>query len=352
MRVVVTGHHGYIGCVLVPMLLERGHEVSGLDNYLFAGCDLGPEPPHVPAVAVDVRDVQPHHFAGADAVIHLAGLSNDPLGDLDPRLTFGINHGGAVRSAAAAKAAGVPRFVFSSSCSLYGAHGDEPIDETAAFHPVTPYGESKVFAERDIGRLADDVFSPVFLRNGTAYGMSTRLRGDLVVNNLVGYAVATGEVFLKSDGSPWRPLVHVDDIAAAMVASIEAPRERVHGAAFNVGRSEENYRVRDVARIVADVVRGSELRIAEGAGPDARNYRVNCDRIARRLPDYRPGWTVRAGVEQLHDAFVTHGMTLDDLVGPRLSRIAHIRAEMAAGRLDPHLRWVEQPSIAKEALHV
>jgi nucleoside-diphosphate-sugar epimerase len=339
MRVLVTGHNGYIGCSLVPMLVERGHEVVGLDSNLFAGCTLGPEPVAVPSVVADIRDVGPEVFDGVDAVVHLAALSNDPLGDLDAELTFDINHRGTLQVAAAAKAAGVERFVFSSSCSLYGAHGDEPIDETAEFLPVTPYGRSKVLAEQDLVAMADDRFSPVFLRNATAYGYSSRIRGDLVVNNLVGYAVVVGEVRMKSDGTPWRPLVHIDDISLAMVAAVEAPRDRVHLAAFNIGRTEENYRVREVAEIVADVVPGCSITFADGAGPDKRNYRVSCDLAVEQLPGYEPTWTVRAGVEQVHTAFVTHGLELDDLVGPRLSRIAHIRAALDDGRLDRSLRW-------------
>jgi nucleoside-diphosphate-sugar epimerase len=349
-RVLVTGHDGYIGCALVPMLLDRGHDVVGLDSYLFAGCTLGAEPDAVPAIVADIRDVTPSQLEGFDAVVHLAGLSNDPLGDLDASVTFDINHRGTIRVASAAKTAGIERFVFSSSCSLYGAHGDEPIDESAEFLPVTPYGRSKVLAERDLLALADDTFSPVFLRNATAYGVSPRLRGDLVVNNLVGYAVTEGEVRLKSDGTPWRPLVHIEDIAAAMVACVEAAREDVHCEAFNVGRTAENYRIREVASIVADVVPGSRIAFADGAGPDQRNYRVCCDRILSRLPAFRPRWTVPAGVEQLHDAYVEHGLQLEQLVGPRFSRIAHIRAALDDGRLDHTLRWAGEPTTEREVV--
>lgn len=353
MRVLVTGHHGYIGCSLVPALTSRGHEVTGLDSYLYSGCTIGPEPEPVPAIACDVRDVTVDQLRGFDAIVHLAGLSNDPLGDLDSDLTYDINHRGTTHLATAARDAGVGRFVFSSSCSLYGAQGDAPIDETAEFLPVTPYGRSKVLAEADLTALATDDFSPTFLRNATAYGMSARLRGDLVVNNLVGYATTVGEVRMKSDGTPWRPLVHIDDIAAAMVAAIEAPREAVHLEAFNVGRSEENYRIREVAALVADVVPGCSVTFADGAGPDARNYRVDCDRILDRLPGFQPSWTVRAGIEQLYQAYLDHGLDLDDLNGPRLSRIAHIRAARADGRLDPSLRWragIPEPALPEGAI--
>jgi nucleoside-diphosphate-sugar epimerase len=340
-RVLVTGHDGYVGCLLVPMLQARGHEVVGLDAGLYAGCALGPEPGAVPSVARDIRDVSEEQVAGIDAVAHLAGISNDPLGDLNPDVTYDVNHLGTVHLARVAKAAGVGRFVFSSSCSNYGAAGEELLDESAPFNPVTAYGHSKVLAEQDLAELADAGFSPVFMRSGTAYGVSPRLRGDLVVNNLTGYAVATGEVLFKSDGSPWRPLVHAEDMARAFVAALEAPRDAVHGEAFNVGSTSENYRVRQVGELVEQLVPGSRIVFGEGAGPDVRTYRVSCEKLAATLPDARPRWTVAAGIEALRDAFVARGLTREELEGPRFQRIRRVRALQDEGRLDESLRWRE-----------
>lgn len=339
MRVLVSGHNGYIGSVLVPMLERSGHEVVGLDSDLFATCTFGPPPPEVESVRADVRDIDSEDLVGFDAVIHLAAVCNDPVGDLNPQATYDINHLASVRLAEQARRAGVTRFLFSSSCSLYGKAGDEMLDEGAGFAPVTPYGHSKVLAEQGISALAADAFSPTYLRNATAYGLSPRLRVDVVVNNLVGYAVTTGEVLLQSDGTPWRPLVHVEDISAAFLAVLGAPRELVHDEAFNVGASSENYRIREVAEIVEEVVPDARASFAAGGGPDERSYQVDCSKISRVLPDFQTRWNVRRGVEQLYDAYVRHGLATEEFLGPRYLRINRVRALQEAGTLDEDLRW-------------
>ncbi len=340
-RVLVTGHHGYIGSVLVPLLLSADYEVVGLDADFFEACRFGDAPAKVESVRVDLRDLKPSDLPSCDAVIHLAALSNDALGTIDPAITDQVNHRAGVRLAEMAREAGVQRFLFSSSCSLYGAaEGDALLTEEAPFNPVTPYGRSKVDSEAELAPLATDDFSPVYLRNATAYGLSPRLRGDLVVNELVARAYVDGRVQLNSDGMAWRPLVHVEDIARAFIAALEAPREAVHNQAFNVGRTDENYTVREVAEAVCAAVPGSTVTFGEGAGADLRSYRVSFDKLARLLPAAVPRWTLRQGIDQLLDAYRRHGITLEEVLQTRYSRIAWLRSQQEAGRLDAEMRWL------------
>ncbi|HEX7145632.1 MAG TPA: SDR family oxidoreductase [Gaiellaceae bacterium] len=338
MKVLVTGHHGYIGSVAAPMLKEAGHDVTGLDTFLYEGCDLLDDTLDLPTLRMDIRDVTSDVLEGYDGIVHLAALSNDPLGELDEDLTREINFRGTVELARKAKEAGVRRFVFASSCSMYGASGtDELMTEEAPLRPLSAYAESKVRAEEALSELADGEFAPTFMRNATAYGASPRVRLDVVLNNLSAWAFTTGKIMIMSDGTPWRPLVHVRDIAAAAAATLAAPIALVGNEAFNVGANDENYRVRDLAEIVRETFTGCEIEYAEGAGPDPRSYRVDFGKLTETLPDARPEWTARDGARELLDAFRAARLTSAGF--DLYTRLSRLKSLLARGALDDDLRW-------------
>ncbi|MBL7107227.1 MAG: NAD(P)-dependent oxidoreductase [Phycisphaerae bacterium] len=340
MKILLTGSQGYIGMVLSTMLLEQGFEVTGLDSDLYKSCTFGSNIPNVPFINKDIRDVVKNDCVGYDAILHLAGLSNDPLGNLDRKLTFDINYKASVNLAKSAKAAGVRRFIFSSSCSNYGAGGTKMINEKAKLNPVTPYGISKVMVEKAVYSLADENFTPVFLRNATAYGFSPRIRFDLVLNNLVAWAFTTGMVYLKSDGSSWRPIVHVEDISRAFIAVLKAEKSIVHNQVFNVGTNSDNYQIKQIAQIVKETVPGCSLKFAPGASADKRCYRVDCSKLPNTIPSFKPKWNAKKGAAQLYQSYKKIGLKLEDFEGPKYQRIGHIKFLLKKQLINNSLRWI------------
>lgn len=341
MRVLVTGSSGYVGSVLCPIFEEHGHEVVGLDTGYYDGCDFGAYDGERQRITLDVRDVEPRHLEGFDAVVHLAALSNDPLGDLSPELTHEINHHGTVRVARAAKKAGVPRFVFASSCSMYGASdADALLAEDAPLRPLTAYAESKVRSEEALRELDGDGLTTVSMRNATVYGVSPRLRLDIVLNNLAAWSHVTGKIRLLSDGMSWRPLLHVRDLAKVAVRMVEAPSELVAGRAFNVGSAAQNYLVRDLAEVLAEVT-GCEVEFAGDASPDPRSYRVDFSELERAFPDLELDWNARRGAEELVGAYRAVGLTEDDFEGRSYIRLRQLRHLLDEHLLDDDLRWAQ-----------
>lgn len=338
-RVLVTGSQGYIGSVLMPMLARAGWDAAGLDVGFYAEGSLLPAPAERGVLNRDVRDVTARDLDGVFGIVHLAALSNDPLGNLDPKLTFAINHEATLRLARAAREAGVERFVYASSCSIYGAAGDEPLTERSVMTPQTAYAESKVLAERDLAALADERFAPTYMRNATAYGVSSRMRFDIVVNNLTGWAHTTGQVKLASDGSAWRPLVHVEDIAAACIAVLQSPRDAIANQAFNIGRRGENFKVRTIAEIVQRAFPKSVLSFGSGAGADSRTYNVSFGKVEAQLPGFKPQWTLEAGVRQCAQTYRAIGLTLETFESRLYTRLKQLKHLLDTGAVDSELRW-------------
>lgn len=340
MKIFLTGHNGYIGSIMTPVLLNAGHEVVGIDSFYFGDCDLLPAQYTVKEIKKDIRDLTLEDLQGFDAVIHLAALSNDPLGDLKKELTYDINFHASEHLAKIAKEAGVRRFLYSSSCSMYGSSGGSGlVNEQSPLQPLTPYAESKVKSEESIARLADANFSPVFMRNATAYGYSPRLRADIVLNNFVCWGHTTGAIKILSDGTPWRPIVHAEDISYAFLAMLEAPIELVHNQAFNIGSHTENYQVKDLAEIVRQVIPGCKVEYAGDHTPDPRSYRVDFNKFETSLPDFKFRWNAMTGAQYLYERIKEANLTLEQFQGRKYIRLKQIRHLLDTEKLDRDLRW-------------
>ena len=343
MKVLLTGHDGYIGSVMMPILQAGGHKVVGVDTFYYSDHRPKSMKNEYRVIDLDIRDLTPDVFEGFDAFIHLAALSNDPLSQINPDLTFEINHKASVHVAKMAKEAGVKRFLYASTCSVYGvANQDELATEETRLNPLSAYAISKVRTEADLADLADDGFSPVYLRNATAYGWSPHFRSDLVLNNLACWAYTTGEVRVMSDGTPWRPIVHVRDIANTFAAVLVARRDHIHNQAFNVGQNAENYQVGDLAAIVQQDFPGCKVTYDEHGGPDPRSYRVDFSKIATHVPEFKPVWNAQRGVEELHKAYAEVGLTKEDFTGPRYVRLAQLKSLIQEGQLDGNLYWKDR----------
>jgi nucleoside-diphosphate-sugar epimerase len=340
-KIIVTGHQGYIGIHLVELLSEAGYEVLGIDtNYFGKDCEFFEPGIHISELRKDIRQIEEKDIKGAYAICHLAGLSNDPMGELNPELTYDINFKASVRLAQIAKKAGIERFMFSSSCSMYGiSDGKNSLDETASFNPITAYAKSKVYTEKELLPLADKSFSVTFLRNATAYGASPKLRLDLVVNNLVGWAVTSKKIRIMSDGTPWRPLVHAEDIARAFFAVLEAPLEKINGVAFNVGINEDNYQVKDIAYLVGEIVPGCEVIFTGEHGSDSRSYKVEFSKIKTELPGFKPKYILKRGVEQLFDYYQRFNMDKEKFEGRYFTRLKQLNYLINQNRINNNLFW-------------
>jgi nucleoside-diphosphate-sugar epimerase len=342
-KIIITGHSGYIGSLLVKLLKQSNYEILGIDtNYYGKDCEFFNPELEINELNKDIRLINEKDIEGAYAVCHLAAISNDPMGDINPELTLGINYRASLKLAETAKRAGVKKFIYSSSCSMYGISYDiNALDENAEFNPVTAYAKSKVESEKDIIPLADENFSVTFLRNTTAYGISPKLRLDLVVNNMVGWAVTTGKIRIMSDGTPWRPLIHAEDIARAFIAVIQSPKESVNKKSYNVGINSENYQIRDIAEIIKEIIPDTEIIITGEHGSDSRSYRVNFDKIHNELKNFQPKWVLKKGIEEIYESYLKYKMNDEKFNGRYFTRIKQIKYLIENKLVDDKLFWIK-----------